>query len=139
LKITLPKRLLATIHPLNVTFFPASFQRQSLTYATHNGGEELEKFKMSTKIHHSQPISSLISASNGLGATEGLVIVGDDRKQLKFRHEQTQSAIVPSIHFLPMEGKNYFLRMHYSAQEIDETFKENSEANQIRFHFETTT
>ena len=124
LNIMIPGRILSTIHPLNITFIPTSFQRKSLFYATHNGGEKIEKFSMDSKIHHAQSLSSLISAKHGLGATKGLVIVGDAQKQITFQLDQTKSAIIPSVHFLPMNDGQYFLRVQYSAQEMDETFKD---------------
>lgn len=121
LNIEIPGRILSTIHPLNITFIPTSFHRKSLFYATNNGGEKIEKFSMGGKIHHAQSLSSLISAKHGLGATKGLVIVGDEKKQLLFQHDQTKSAIIPSVHFLPMNDGQYFLRLQYSAQEMDDT------------------
>lgn len=133
LNIMIPGRILSMIHPLNITFIPTSFQRKSLFYATHNGGEKIEKFTMAGKIHHAQSLSSFISAKHGLGATEGLVIVGDEQKQVFFQHDRTKSAIIPSVHFLPMNDGQYFLRLQYSAQEMDETFKENAEFCNLKF------
>lgn len=130
-------RRLSRIHLLNMTFFPISFKKEDLFYATHNGGECLEKFRMGTnKIHHSQSISALISSKHGLGATEGLVIVGDRHKQVIFQHDLTQAAVIPSVHFLPLDDSQYFLRLQYSAQEIDETFKKNSELYDLSFQWE---
>ena len=79
-----------------------------------------------------QSLSMLVSAQQGLGATEGFVIVGDAKRQLMFYHEQRKSALIPAIHFLPMNGGKYFLRLQYSAQEMDETFRESTESVRIR-------
>lgn len=133
-EIEMPGRMLLTIHPLNITFIPTSFQKESLFYATHNGGKNLEKFKMgSREIYHAQSLSSLISAKHGLGATEGVVIVGDEKIQIIFQHDQTKSAVIPSVHFLPLNNGLYFLRLQYSAQEMDETFKENPDVCKLSF------
>jgi len=123
LKIELPNRDFAIIHPLNVTFNPEAFDRDTLFFATHNGSASLEVFKLKDQpVAHSKSLSILISAKHGLGSTEGMVVVGDKDKSLIFKHNQTLSALVPSIYFLPMKD-TYFLRLQYSAQEMDETFK----------------
>lgn len=123
--IDMPKREIAIIHPLNVTFMPESFDKASLFYSTNNGGN-LETFYMrNIAINHSQSLSTLISAKYGLGATEGVLIVGDKDKSVRITHEQTVSALMPSIYYLPVDS-SFFLRAQYSAQEIDDTFKESS-------------
>ncbi|MFH1624076.1 MAG: glycoside hydrolase family 57, partial [Pseudomonadota bacterium] len=133
LDIEIPNRTFATIHPLNITFIPTSFQQGSLFYATHNGGQVPERFDMgSFEINHAQSLSILVSAQQGLGATEGLVIIGDEQRQLMLYHEQGKSAMIPTIHFLPMNGGKYFLRLQYSAQEMDETFRESAESVRIQ-------
>lgn len=128
LRIEMPDRKVSTIHPFNITFIPSSFKKDSLYYATHNGGKKVEKFRMDTnEIYHAQTLSSLISARHGLGATEGFVFVGDKQKKMTFHHDQTKSAVIPSVHFSPLDDGQYFLRLQYSAQEVDETFNESQE------------
>ncbi|RKY40646.1 MAG: glycoside hydrolase family 57 [Candidatus Omnitrophota bacterium] len=131
-EIIIPRRDIAIIHPLNITFIPTSFDKDTLFYATHNGGRKIEKFEVKDNIiNHAQSLSSLISAKQGLGATEGVVVVGDDRKQISFWHDQTMSSLIPSIHYLPVNNNQYFLRLQYSAQEIDETFIKNREVQKL--------
>ncbi len=126
-EIRMPERDIATVYPMNITFIPTSFDQNTLFYATHNGGRELEKFEIgNSTIHHGQSISSLVSAKHGLGATEGVVIIGDSTKQITIWHDQTKSALIPFVHYLPMDDNQYFLRLQFSAQEIDETFKGNN-------------
>ncbi len=124
--IDIPKREIAIIHPLNMTFIPESFDKTSLFYSTNNGGN-LETFRIeNVTIDHSQALSTLISAKYGLGATEGILIVGDKDKQIKIYHDQTVSALIPFLYYQPIDN-TFFLRVQYSAQEIDDTFKENDE------------
>ena len=131
-EIIIPRRDVATIHPLNITFIPTSFDKDTLFYATHNGGRRIEKFEVKDNIiNHAQSLSSLISAKHGLGDTKGIVVIGDDRKQISFWHDQTMSALIPSIHYLPVNDNQYFLRLQYSAQEIDETFIKNREVQKL--------
>ncbi|MBA7668556.1 hypothetical protein ES703_76669 [subsurface metagenome] len=119
---------------MNITFIPTSFDKESLFYATHNGGTIIERFKIGHKVvHHTQSLSHLISAKHGLGATEGIVIIGDDERQISIWHDQTMSALVPSIHYVAMNDNQYFLRLQYSAQEMDETFVESEEEQKLKF------
>ena len=64
----------------------------------------------------------MISAKQGLGVTNGLVIVGDEEKQVEIWHDYSKAAIIPTIYYQRAENNQYFLRLQYSAQEMDETF-----------------
>ena len=135
IKIEFPERSLSTIHPLNITFIPTSFDKDSLFFATHNGGSDLEVFYLKDKeVNHSQSLSSLISAKNGLGATEGIVVIGDKEKSIVVKHNRTMSALIPSIVFSPIDD-TFFLRLQYSAQEIDDTFLPNDRPQAIECQF----
>lgn len=135
IKINCSRRYLAVIHPFNMTFIPSSFERNSLFFATHNGGD-LEKFYLkNSPVHHSQSLSHLISAKHGLGATEGILIVGDKDKYVSIRHDQSIGAVIPAIFYQPIDD-TFFLRVRYSAQEIDDTFVENNEPMEINCLFE---
>ncbi len=135
IKITLPKRDFAIIHPLNITFNPEAFDKNTLFFETHNGFKLPERFELKNQpVAHSQSLSVLISAKHGLGATEGLVVIGDKDKNLTFMHNQTLSALIPSIFFLPIDN-TYFFRLQYSAQEMDETFKPNDTEQVIECEF----
>ncbi len=132
ISIKAPSRFLSIIHPSHFTFIPASFKKSSLFYSTHNGGLETEEFRIGNNtIHHSQNLSPLISSKHGLGATEGIVIISDQEKQVSIYHDQTVSALIPSVQFSSMAGNDYFLRLSYSAQEIDETFREDAERQNL--------
>lgn len=122
-KITLPSRSLQTVHPFHITFNPHAWDYKTLYFKTHNGGKCLEKYYLTDNVNHSDILSSLISAKHGLGATEGILIIGDKNKALKIQHEPSVSAMIPSVIFSKLSDKNYFLRLQYSAQEIDETLK----------------
>lgn len=124
--VRLMGRQLGSFHPLNITFMPDAFERESLFFAAHNGGSGIEVFSIAprTRINHSQPVSLLISSRQSLGATKGVVIVGDRHRALCFRHNQEVSAVMPSIIFQPAADGRFFLRLQYSAQEMDETFVE---------------
>lgn len=123
--ILLPAREIGTVHPIHFTFNPAAWDRESLYFSTNNGGA-IETFRFGRcRVEHSGILSSLISSKHGIGATEGNVIVGDREKALSFSHDFRQSALIPSLIYRPIEGQSYFLRLQYSAQEVDETFVKN--------------
>lgn len=129
------KRELETIHIGHITFMPASFDKKTLFFATHNGGCEMDNFKIENKaIYHTQGLSALISAKHGLGATDGVVTVGDSKKKINIYHDQTISALIPSVHHHPMRNGLFYLRLLYSAQEIDETFKKSGKRQDLSFY-----
>ena len=132
-KISFPCRKLSKIHPLNFTFIPNSWDENSLFFATNNGGKSIERFSLTNnEVNHSQLLSSLISAKYGLGATEGEVIIGDAKKSVFFEHNLQNSALIPSIYYKKIEEGNYFFRLQYSAQEVDETFVEKKEEQKLK-------
>ncbi len=120
-KIVLPERSYAIVHPMNITFIPDYFDKDSLSFSTHNGGD-LETFHLrDLEVNHAESLSALISAKHGLGATEGIIIVGDRNRKLLIEHDRELSALIPSVFYKPVDG-SFFLRIQYSAQEIDDTF-----------------
>lgn len=130
--LTLPHRRMQTIHPMYFTFNPEAWDQATLFFQTHNGGSDVETFKLGkSKIHHSDILSTLISSKHGLGATEGIIVIGDKEKQISIWHDQTKSALIPSIYYMPINKKQYFLRIQYSAQELDETLKEDIKKHKI--------
>lgn len=122
-RLELPRRAAGEIHPVHLTIVPGLLDRSSLQYRTHNGGLSSEVFSLSEGgIHHGESYSTLVTAKGGLGATEGVVEIGDGRRTLVIRHDPCRSALVPTLRFEEVRGGGYFLRLRYSAQEIDETF-----------------
>jgi len=123
-EISLPERMPEIIRPFHFTFHPESFDVETLYYATNNGGEELEYFNLfNSTLQHHNILSPLISSEHGLGATKGIVIIGDQEKKIVFKHDLTSSALIPSLEYQQFEEGRFFLRLVYSAQELDETFK----------------
>lgn len=64
--------------------------------------------------------------------------MGDREKEISILHDQTISALIPSIHYVPMDGNQYFLRLQYSAQEMDETFKGSNKKQKLEFYWRMT-
>ncbi|MBM4129659.1 glycoside hydrolase family 57 [bacterium] len=122
-ELQLPSRRPAEIHVAHVTVVPGVFDATGLGYAVRNGGRAREIFRFRDgPVHHGEAYSTLITAKGGLGATDGEVIIGDDRRRLVLRHDPTVSALIPTVRFVPGRDGRYFLRVRWSAQEVDETF-----------------
>jgi len=123
-RISLPIREKQIIHPFHFTFNPEAWDKNSLYFATHNGGNEMEIFHINNKVlHHGDNLSFLISARHGLGNTKGIVEIGDRDKTVTFKLDLAKSFLIPFIFYKNVDGDKFLFRLVYSAQEIDETFK----------------
>jgi hypothetical protein len=104
-----------------VTLLPEAFDQDSLFYATHNGGSDFEIFQMDNhSIAHGAPSSSVVTASSGLGATEGMIVVGDNKKGLAVFFDQTICATMPMLSFRHA-NPSFFARLMFSLGEMDES------------------
>jgi len=61
-----------------------------------------------------------VTASTGLGATEGIVIIGDARKALAVCVDQSVCAAMPMITFR-QAAPSFFARLMFSCGELDES------------------
>jgi len=138
-ELELPARRAAEIHVAHVTIVPGVFDAASLGFAVRNGGREREVFRFRDgPVHHGEAYSTLVTAKGGLGATDGVLVVGDDHRRLVLRHDPTVSALVPTVRFLPGRDGRYFLRVRWSAQEIDETFVPGNEPWHVAWALQIT-
>jgi hypothetical protein len=123
----------AIIRPYSFTFNPEIWDRENLYVATHNGGSNLEKFYLKGQhICHGDIYSSLISARHCFGCTEGVFVIGDRDKSISFKCDMSVSALIPSIIYKEIEN-TYFLRLQYSAREMDETIVKNETGQNLKF------
>jgi len=100
---------------------PESYDGKSLFYATHNGGSGFEIFRMDGQtIAHNAPASSVVTASSGLGATEGIMIIGDASKALALCFEPSVCAAMPMVAFRE-SVPSFFARIMFSCGELDES------------------
>ncbi len=107
----------------DVVINPKLFDLHSLHIQTHNGGYALERFDLgSTAINHGQPWSALVSAQQCFGMTEGFLLVGDNKRQLKISTDSSKSK-VPALLTFCMFEKTYLLRIQFSGRETDDTTK----------------
>ena len=93
---------------------------------SHLGGKISEKFELADKsFNHGsfvENVGSLVTTNNSIPASDGIIIIGDDKKEIKFEVDQNLSCLVP---FIEYEKKGSFLlRLYFSAKESDETNSE---------------
>ena len=107
-----------------VTLNPAAFEAGNMNYQSHNGGTDLETFTLKENIAHGAPLSFLLSASQAVGMTSGLIATGDRGKQVKLQIDKTQQALVGMVTHQGVNGQK-FTRICLSALEHDDTSKPN--------------
>jgi Glycosyl hydrolase family 57 len=130
--ITFKNNVPRIVRPFNFTFIPGVWNKAKLVYSTSNGGSESELFYLKNKeCNQGNLYSPLISSKYGLGATNGMLDIGDGSNSVRFSFDNSQCALIPKITYKEAEENKYFLRIEFSAQEIDETFKPSHAIRQI--------
>ena len=103
-----------------LTFNPEVFDKDTLFYETHNGGDDMERFMLKgSTVNHSQPVSNIVTASGGIGATEG-VVISVTIITMSVSFDQTMCAALPMLNYVETR-KSYFLRLLFSVAECDES------------------
>ncbi len=107
----------------HVTLLPEAFDWERLKLATHNGGRTVERFALAGQnVEHGAPVSFLVSASHGIGMTEGWAELGDGRTNIRVSVDR---AVAPMLGLLTHRriGGSLFCQLMLSAMELDETRK----------------
>ena len=105
----------------HVTLLPDAFDRGSLFYACHNGGEKIERFALAgATVDQGRPVSSLVSASGGIGITGGVVLMGDRAIGVRVEIDKTCAALIGLVTYRDVRD-TFFCRLALSALELDET------------------
>lgn len=126
--------LLATFRTGIITFIPDAFDQDTLYYSTHNGGKIVESHKLKGHtISHGEPASAIVSARHCLGATEGLIEIGDKDKKIKIYSDKSKLYTVPMLDYREVEHGGYFIRLFHSIGEIDDTAKSVKQKKEITF------
>jgi hypothetical protein len=100
---------------------PDAFDWRELSLTTHNGGEEPETFALNGfEIDHGAPVSFLVSASHGLGMTEGWVEIGDLRNRLRIEVDRETAPLMGLLAHRRVGG-SLFCQIVLSALEMDDT------------------
>jgi len=108
----------------NVTLNPACYDRDSLFYAVHNGGTEMEHHSLACQdIDHMRAPSFLVSARAATGMTQGRLIIGDDKHRVLLECPRDIAAM-PALVTCKAVDDRFFCRVALSAREIDDTAKQ---------------
>jgi len=134
-KIILKNSIRGSIRTGAVTLTGKS-KNKSFWYECKNGGEFYERYVIDNKtiINHAQTQSLLQSSQSGIGATNGVIAFGVDKKRfLTVKIDQTYS--YPFVMLQNSIDNNQFLtRLFFSMQELDDTLKD-TDNNQFRLKY----
>ena len=113
----------------HVTLNPRAFDRRSLYYAAHNGGDVAERHMLWSAeglvdCDHGASVSRLVSATTGLGMTSGILELGDDEKFVRLSMKREDAAGVGLITSKAVDD-SFFVRASLSLCEVDETLHSN--------------
>ncbi len=122
------KNLISSYLRLNfITFNPENFDKKKIFIESHLGGKKPERFYLKDKnFNHGsfvENVGSLVTTNNSISATNGKIIVGDNKKEIHFTINQNLSCLVPMIEY-EKKKNSYLLRLFFSAKESDETNSE---------------
>jgi Glycosyl hydrolase family 57 len=105
----------------HVTLLPEAFDVETLWYATHDGGHELEVHRVAGHaFDHGAPVSALVSCHQGLGVTEGVVLLGDAERTIRVQVDQACARPLGLVSWTPA-GEHWLLRLCFTLSESDET------------------
>ncbi|GAA0587691.1 glycoside hydrolase family 57 [Rhizomicrobium electricum] len=120
----------------HITFLPDAFDWDALSLTTHNGGKDCETFALGGEtIDHGAPVSFLVSASHGLGMTEGWAEIGDAQHRIRVTVDRATAPLLGLLTLRRLKG-GMFCQFALSALELDDTRKPSPlQAAPRRFRF----
>jgi hypothetical protein len=105
----------------HVTLLPDAFDTETLWYGTHNGGATLETHRVvGPAFDHGGAVSALVSCRQGLGVTEGVVLIGDAERTVRVEVDQACARLLGLVTWTPA-GERWLLRLSFSLTESDDT------------------
>jgi hypothetical protein len=103
-----------------ISFLPEFLNEKSFTYATYNGGFEVEEFVVENQtIEHNCSVNALVSATSCLGDTEGNVNFNCGNRKITFKTDKGKCYTVPLL-FHKIVDNSHFCRIYYSMCEQDD-------------------
>jgi hypothetical protein len=105
----------------HITLLPQAFDWPRLVLTTHNGGVTAERFALhGAHVDHGAPVSFLVSASCGLGMTEGWAELSDGRHGVRVEVDR-QTAPLFGLLTHRQIGGSLFCQLVLSMLELDDT------------------
>lgn len=122
-----PHKIIGSMRLGNITIMPETFNIKKLSYQVKNGGSLKEKFNLFEEkyFNHGKTVSSLISASQAIGITDGTVSLCDNKKSVNVTIDKSQAALVGLVSHIKIKNK-VFSRLSFSAREVDDTSQASS-------------
>ena len=95
------------------------FDLKNLKISTKNGGSDNETFDLNTNenFFHDDPLSSIFTAQNCFGNTDGVVSFGDKKNEINFKVFHQIGTSAPMLCFQKDKNNLYFLRFLTSFKE----------------------
>jgi hypothetical protein len=106
----------------DIVLNPAFFSDKELSIQTHNGGREVDSFQFrnAENVDHGSAFSSLISARQCFGVTEGIISIKNRDATLLIRNNQLLSKVPALLTYQKMLD-SYFFRLQFTSRELDDT------------------
>lgn len=126
------KRPLGTVRVGFLTLVDEAF-KYPLIVSCKNGGESPEFFALADEMDHGRAVSPMVSSTTGLGATDGMIIVGDADRSIAISWCPAKSAVVPMLINRKCKDK-YLTRIALSLCELDDTSRDGGGLTSVEVH-----
>lgn len=115
------KPTIGSLRLAHITLMPEAFMKDKLCYQSHNGGQTMETALLGDgSLCHGQAVSSLISARQAVGMTNGIVTLGDTHRRIQLTSDKQKAALIAMVDHQRVD-KSHFTRVALSAREVDDT------------------
>ena len=104
-----------------ITISPTAFDRNSLEYSTHNGGELSTHKIKGEEINQDESTDPRLTSNGCLGSTEGIFDFGDKEKGVTIFTDKSNQYSVPLLKYHDLENEKFFFRISNTIAELDDT------------------
>jgi hypothetical protein len=112
-----------SLRAAHVLLNPNAFDWQNLTLETANGGASPDRFHIGrAQFDHSAAVSFQVSATTGMGATDGKIRISDGKRGFTIFVDRTVAPLLAMTHNMNT-AQGPFCRIILSAMETDDTRK----------------
>lgn len=119
------KRPYGTVRTGYLTFLPKAFTG-TVKVKSRNGGKMAESFELDRDVLHTQPASTLVSATTGLGGESGSITVTDDTVGVVIDWQPSACAAFPMLYHRECSPAA-LTRVIFSLAELDESSRDGAE------------
>ncbi len=104
-----------------LTFSPLAFDKNSIHYTTHNGGNLTTHKITGEEINQDESTDPRLTSNGCLGSTEGFFDFGDNDKGVTVFTDKSNQYSVPLIKYQDIENGKFFFRISNTIAELDDT------------------